>query len=237
MRPTLSLPKLSWPHIFAAGCVILALTACAGVGGKTAQLYVLNPSTNVAADTPSVNWQLAIAIPVAPANLDTTRIALNQSAIKTDYFASAEWTDRTPVVVQNQLVKAFDASGKLKNVFRDSGALRADYVLDAEIRDFEAQYAQPNAAPNAVVRIESKLIKVANNEIVGSFIAEKSVQASQNQIDSIVGAFNEALGAVLQQTVEWSLRTGPASPVKRVHHRHRAKLQAAPEAQPATPQH
>ena len=139
-------------------------------------------------------------------------------------------------MVQNQLVKAFETSGKLKNVFRDSGALRADYVLDTEIRDFEAQYAQPNAAPNAVVRIESKLIKVANNEIVGSFIAEKSVQASQNQIDSIVGAFNEALGAVLQQTVEWSLRTGPAAPVKRVHHRHRAKPHAAPDAQPATPQ-
>ncbi len=230
MSPTRHLPKSFWLHIFAACCAIFALSACAGIGGK-AQLYVLNPSTSFAADTPSVSWQLAIAIPVAPANLDTTRITLNQSAIKTDYFANADWTDRTPIVVQNQLVKAFENSGKLKNVFRDAGALRADYVLETEIRDFEAQYDQPNAVPDVVVRIESKLIKVSDNEIAGSFIAEKTVQASQNHIDSIVSAFNNALGAVLQQTVEWTLRTVPAAPAKRIHHRRRAK----PPSEPATP--
>jgi cholesterol transport system auxiliary component len=235
MSPTRRLPTPFWPHILVAGCAILALTACGGVGGKTAQLYVLNPSTNVAANAPSVPWQLAIAIPVAPANLDGTRIALNQSAIKTDYFANADWTDRTPILIQNQLVKAFETSGKLKNVFRDNGALQADYVLETEIRNFEAQYSQPRGAPNVVVSIASKLIKLSNHEIMGSFIAEKTVQASQNNIDTIVGAFNEALGAVLQQTVDWTLRTGPAAPAKRVRHRHHPRPATPPEAQPATP--
>ena len=221
--------------ILAAGLAALALSACGGMGGKSSQLYVLNPPTDVKTNAAAnMNARLAITIPDAPAYLDTTRIALSHSATTTDYFASADWTDRVPVLVQNALVKSFEGSGKLKAVFRDTGMFTAEYQLQTELRSFEAQYAGSKGPPSVVVRLAIKLIKQPDRDIVGSHVAEKTVQADQNNLNSIVGAFNAALGAILQQTVDWTLRTIPVKPAKPVHKRKRAKAaKPATENQPA----
>ena len=229
--------KTLWRHFVVCGAMSL-LAACGGMGGKASQLYVLNPSIDVKTDAESSPKQLAISMPSAPAYLDTTRIALSRSTTTTDYFAGSDWTDRVPVLVQDLMVKSFEKSGKVKAVFRDSGMFKADYGLQTEIRNFEAQYAGSSGAPKVAVSFDVKLIKQPERDIVASYTAEKTVQAGANNLDSIVGAFNQALGAVLQQTVDWTLRTMPTAPPKRVHHhrRHRAKAVTQPEGQPATPQ-
>ena len=224
-----------WRHFIACGAMIL-LSACGGMGGKASQLYVLNPPAEVNTDAESSSKQLAIAMPSAPAYLDTTRIALSRSTTTTDYFASADWTDRVPVIVQEVMVKSFEKSGKVKDVFRDSGMFKADYGLQTEIRDFEAQYAGSSGPPTVAVSLHVKLIKQPERDIVATYTAEKTVQAGANNLDSIVGAFNEALGATMQQTVDWTLRTIPAKPPKRVRHRHRMKPATQSEGPPATQQ-
>ena len=233
MMRTSHLPMPAWRHILATSCAILVLGACSGIGNnKGPQLYTLQPPDATKSDAPSMPWQLAVGVPDAPANLDSVRIALSQSATTTDYFANAEWTDRAPIMVQNLLIQSFDNSGKVKAVFRDTATLHTDYVLQTEIRDFEAQYAQPNTAPQAVVRVEARLLKMPDRDIVGAFNAAQKTQAQQNNLTSIVTAFNTAIGAALQQTVDWTLRTMPVMPEKKQHHRHRRKAsQTEPEAQ------
>jgi cholesterol transport system auxiliary component len=222
-------------RLVVCGAFVL-LAGCGGMGGKTSQLYVLNPSVDVKTDTAASNKQLAISMPSAPAYLDTTRIALSRSSTTTDYFASSDWTDRVPVLVQDLTVKAFEKSGKVKAVFRDSGMFKADYGVQIEIRNFDAQYAGSSGAPNVAVSFDLRLIKQPERDIVATHTVGKTVRAGANNLDSIVGAFNEALGGALAETVDWTLRTMPAAPPKRVHHRrHRAKA-AAPTAQPVTPQ-
>src|ERR1700680_822734 len=144
MMRTSRLPIPAWRHILAAGCAILLLGACSGIGNsKGPQLYTLQPLATTTSEAPSLPWQLAVGVPDAPATLDSVRIALSQSATTTDYFANAEWTDRAPIMVQNLLIQSFDNSGKVKAVFRDTATLHTYYVCQTEIRDFEAQYAQP----------------------------------------------------------------------------------------------
>ncbi len=228
MTRTLHLPMPAWRHIIVASGAVLVLAACSAIGNKPPQLYTLHAPAATTSDTASMSWQLAVAVPDAPTNLDSTRIALSQSATTTDYFASAEWTDRAPILVQNLLIQSFENSGKIKAVFRDTATLHADYLLQTEIRNFEAQYAQPNAAPQVVVRIEARLLKMPDRSIVGTFNATQQTQAQKNNLDSIVAAFNDALGATLQQTVDWALHTLPAKPEKK---RHRIHKQIHPPAQ------
>lgn len=222
MTRTSRMPIPAWRHILAAGCAVLVLSACAAIGNKGPQLYTLQPLTASTSETAGMPWQLAVSIPDAPANLDSTRIALSQSATTTDYFANAEWTDRAPVLLQNLLIQSFDNSGKLKAAFRDTASLHTDYVLQTEIRDFEAQYAAPNTAPEAVIRIEARLLKMPERDIVGTFNAEKRTQAQQNNLGSIIIAFNASLTATLQQTVDWTLQTMPTVPEKKHHRQRRA---------------
>jgi cholesterol transport system auxiliary component len=81
-----------------------------------------------------------VGAPDAPASLDTERIALSRTPNTMDYFANAAWSDRVPVLVQRLLIQTFDASNRIVAVDRDTTGLENDYVLQTEIRDFEARY-------------------------------------------------------------------------------------------------
>lgn len=226
-------------RLLVCGAFVL-LAGCGGMSGKASQLYVLNPSTDVKSSAEASTKNLAVSMPNAPAYLDTTRIALSRSSTTTDYFAGSDWTDRVPVLVQDLMVKTFEKSGKVKTVFRDSGMFKADYGLQVEIRNFEAQYAGSSGAPKVDVSFELRLIKQPERDIVASHTVDKSVQAGANNLDSIVGAFNEALGGALAETVDWTVQTMPtATPPKKAHrkrHHRKAKAEAPAESQPATPQ-
>ena len=65
--------------------------------------------------------------------------------------ADAQWNDSAPRLVQSLLVQAFDKSGSIQAATPGSAALRTDLTLSTELRDFEAQYDNANAAPLVVV--------------------------------------------------------------------------------------
>ena len=151
-----------------AGGAALVLAGCAG-GGQQIQIYVLRP--DLAKNPPGVpvNWSLSVATPYAAAGLNIDRIGLTRSAETLDYFADSAWTDRLPVLVQSALVEAFETSGRITQVSRDTSGLKSDYVLETELRDFTAHYETTNSQPpNIVVNINAKLVALPERTIVGS---------------------------------------------------------------------
>jgi cholesterol transport system auxiliary component len=177
------------------------------LGGKDPpHLYTLQPATSFAPDLPTVRAQLAVATPQAAQSLDIERIVLAHSPTSFDYFADAAWADRTPMMIQGLLVESFENSGRIQAVGRDSGDVRADSLLQTELRNFEARYDSPDQPPQIIIRIGVKLIKVPDRRMVGTMNAEGQGKADRNDITSIVTAFNDTLGPVLRQIVEWSLR-------------------------------
>jgi cholesterol transport system auxiliary component len=192
---------LSGASLLVAGCSDL-------VGQNPPQLFRLQPARSEAADLPTVPWQLIVAEPIAPQGLDTTRIALSRSPVRLDYFADSAWTDRAPPMIQGLIIESFENTGKILAVGRLAGDLRADYGLQTELRDFEAQYGDANAGPPKIrVRVEARLIRLQDREIVAtmSFTAEGT--PARNDIDSIIAGFDDALGNVLNRLVAWTLRT------------------------------
>jgi len=192
-----------------AGAGALLLAGCSVLKGPAIpQLYVLRPQIPQSAG-PQVSWRLSIAAPDAVASLDTPRIALARSPTTMDYFANAAWTDRVPLLFQRQLIQAFDASGRIVSVDRDTSGLDADYMLQTEIREFQARYDALDGPPQIVIGIQAKLARMPQRQIATSINVTQQVQATANNLDSIVAAFNQAVGAAIGQIVSGTL-TMPA---------------------------
>ena len=201
-----------------------ALSGCGSLGlGPTDAnntLYVLEPALTPAPTgaTPTA-WALEVDLPDAEDSFDTRRIALIKADGTMDYYASAEWPDRLPVLVQTALVAAFEASGRVPGVARTQDGTHADYEMDVEIRDFAAHYgaqdkdAKPIGTPNITVTLIAQMTTAHGRKIVANFSASQSIDAADNSIGSVVRAMNSALGTVVQQIVAWALTmTAPVSP-------------------------
>jgi cholesterol transport system auxiliary component len=193
--------------VLAAGASTFVLGACSNIIGppNASPLYMLKPDYAAAPSGPPVRWQLTVELPEASDSLDTMRIALVQANGQLDYYADAGWQDRLPYVVQGSLIEAFEASGRMQSVGRDTEGLKSDYLLVTDIRDFQARYAAPDSPPSAVVRIVAKLIAARTRTIVMSTDAHSEIQANQNNVAAVIAAFNQALTAVQQKIVAAAL--------------------------------
>jgi len=175
------------------------------------QLYVLRPDIMPPAGMP-VRWRLTVGTPDASASLDTERIALSRTATTMDYFANAAWTDRVPAMIQRLLLQTFDASNRIVAVSRDTSGVENDYLLETEIRDFEARYDTPDVAPQIIVTIQARLARMPQREIVAGVNVRQQAQATANVLDSIVLAFNQATGAAVSQVANWTLNAPQPAP-------------------------
>jgi len=173
------------------------------------QLYTLSPKSAFPADLPTVTRQLGIDRPSSPAGLATTRIAVARGPYTIDYYAGAQWIDDAPNMVQRLLIESFENSGRIVGVGPESVALRSDFVLRIELREFQAQYAEGVEAPTINVRINAKLVRMPQRHIIASATMERLMPSADNRMTSIVETFDEALGKVLRDIVVWTL-TNPA---------------------------
>jgi cholesterol transport system auxiliary component len=212
---------MTWPAArlsrrFVPSVIVLALAGCSGLfgGSAPAHLYRVTPKSTYPANLPHRPVQILVDVPLAPAGLDSSRIALSRSAISIDYFADSEWTDRAPLLVQTALVESFENSNTINAIDRESVGLRADFVLKTEIRHFEAVYDSPNVPPDVWTAINVRLVDPSNRDIVAHSSFERRQRASANDVPSIVAAFDEALGGVMKDIVVWTV-TNPALAVKR----------------------
>ncbi|MBS0538413.1 MAG: membrane integrity-associated transporter subunit PqiC [Proteobacteria bacterium] len=183
-----------------AGCSLIKAAE------EPTDLYQATPKSTFEPDMPTVQWQLAVEVPAAAANLNTGRIAISMTPTSSDYYAKTAWTDRAPAMVQTRIVDSFENSHKIVAVARESIGLRADYTLQPDLRNFEAMYFY-GGPPIAHVRIVAKLVRMPERQIIGVATIERCVRAREDKIPKVVEAFDQALGSVIKQLVAWTLRT------------------------------
>ena len=167
-------------------------------------IYPVRPRFDAVAGA-KVNWALAILRPDLPGGLDTDRIALIQANGSMDYYANATYPDRLAPIVQQALLDAFEASGRIDAVAPEQAALHADYNLVTEVKDFMAHYSQPDAPPSVTVGITAKLSTAHGRTIVSSFTATQTATASANSAGAVTQALQQALGTCVTQIVGWAL--------------------------------
>ncbi len=191
-----------------SGCSLLDAASAAT---EPTDLYTVSPKSTFDADLPAVLWQLAVEAPAAAANLNTGRIAIAMSHTSSDYYAKVAWTDRAPLMVQTRIVDSFENSRKIVAVTRDSIGIRANYVLQPDLRNFEALYYY-GPLPVVRVRIVAKLVRMPDRQIIGVASFERCVRARADKVPKVVEAFDQALGSVMKRLVTWTLKTPPPRP-------------------------
>ncbi len=193
--------------LLVTGLSSVALSACSGIIGppEPAPLYMLKNTPMPAGGGPRVPWQVSVVLPDSPDSLDTSRIALVQPSDQMDYYANSSWQDRLPFLVQSALIDAFEASGRIASVGRDTDGLKSDYLLLTDIHDFQARYDVADAPPTAVVKLSVKLIAARTRTIAQATSVGKEVPTTQNSVPAVVQAFNQALSETMAQTVSWAL--------------------------------
>jgi len=189
----------------AVAALALLLTSCGGIlsGPPERELYRLHPAIAFPAPLPHTAAQLLVVTPSAPAGLDTVRIALSRAPVSLDYFAGVQWADRVPFLVRSALVEGFEKSGAASAV--GSGGLRADFVLETDIRDFTAVYEAPAAAPRVSVALNLKLVRATDRQVVGQVSLGRTAGAAANTLPEVVVAYDKALGGVVEEAVAWTL--------------------------------
>jgi cholesterol transport system auxiliary component len=112
-------------------------------------------------------------------------------------------------MLQELLLQTFDRSGRIAAVQRQSGGLKSDFLLTAEIENFEVDNAA--AEPGAHIRLAARLVRSRDRAIVATRSFEATVP-SGSSFDGAVAAFDSGLQSVLPQIVDWTLTQGSQHP-------------------------
>jgi cholesterol transport system auxiliary component len=199
-----------WIALAATAALLTGCTLLEAAEEPT-DLYQATPKSTFDPDMPTVLWQLAVDVPIASANLNTGRIAISQSPTSYDYYTKTAWTDRAPLMVQTRIVDSFENSHKIVAVSRESIGLRANYLLQPDLRNFEAMYFyEKDKPPIAHIRVVAKLVRMPDRQIISVAVFERCVRAREDKVPKVVEAFDQALGSVIKQLVSWTLKTPPA---------------------------
>ena len=187
--------------LFFGCCVALPLAGCLSTGGKTpaSDIYTLTaPVPTPASAAPAPATVLSVLLPETAAGLHGERIALLQAGHRMDYFAASRWSGALPELVQTLAMDALQGGGRFRSVQTDTAPFAADYVLQLQVRHFEADYTG-TGSPVAHVAIDATLGRSSDRAIVQTLTAESSVPATGDHMLNIVNAFEQASSTVLQQ--------------------------------------
>ena len=193
-------------RLAAIGACALALSGCISLlpKSKPAQLYRFGPAPACAPAAQRGAVSVFRTNGSFPGEAGDDRI-LTVSGGKAAYIAGSRWVAPAPVLFDEAVSQAFDAS-PVRLIARGQQG-RFAYALRLDVRNFEARYlAGPDAAPTIVVRVHAALNK-SDQTPVGEQMFEASVPAGDNRVGAIVAAYDQAVKDVLGKLVAWTAST------------------------------
>lgn len=177
---------------------LLPALALCGCVGDLLQSKVTEPLTYVLqvsdAGTAKVAYpaQLSIAMPQATPGLDSARIAVLRNGNQLDYYHGARWGGTAPQVVQSFLIALLQSQQGFKGVVAENVRVDGDYLLELQLRDFQAEYAGETTNPVTRVTLLGTLINIKSRKSVATLTSTASVAAKDNRLSAVVTAFQLA---------------------------------------------
>jgi cholesterol transport system auxiliary component len=173
---------------------------------EPATLHRLTPLTTVPDNLPVLDRRLLIEPPSAASGLNTARIPLRPDPTLLDYFANAQFVEVVPILVQGLVRESLDATGALDVLGPDATGLRPDYVLRLHIQDFQAEYDRGlEEAPLINIRMQLRLLAQPRRESLATGRAQQTLRADGTAIETVIQAFDQAMGLVLRRIVTWTI--------------------------------
>ncbi len=171
------------------------------------QTYQLAAGAPEAAAGGRLDIDLAVARPIVTPGLFTERIAASHADRRLDYFSGSRWGSTADLVVQSLLVQSLRNSGRLATVHNDLSPFTAQYLLQAELHDFQAEYADGSAPPRVRVGLVCTLGRIRAREPLAEYVAGAEVAAADNTMRAVVAAFEQAYREAARTVVAETLKT------------------------------
>jgi len=187
--------------------LLVGLTGCTGLLHSNAppeQVYYLRARGAASSDTarPANLASVRVGRPVAGPGLDSSHIMLLESNLRMSYYTASRWPAVLPEVVEELTAETLRASGSWSDVQASDSAFPSEYLLQIRIRRFDADYASSSArrgatAPQVHVALDCTLGRRSGREVIATFAAEASANATANKLGDVVAAFEEAVNTAL----------------------------------------
>lgn len=184
------------------------LAGCGGLfhsNARPEQVYYLKAAPIPAGSIP-VAASLRFNRPTASPGLDSSDIVTLQPDRRMSFFLASRWPAPTSNLVEMLAVEKLRGANLWRSVADSTSAFPTDYVLQVTIRSFEADYTNGATTPEVHVVLDCLVGKREDREVIGSFLAAGSAQASANKMSAVVPAFetaaNAAIDSMATQTLE-----------------------------------
>lgn len=151
------------------------------------------------------DFSLSVDDALASRAIDTTKIAFLNTEGQYKYYSNAEWTDRAPRLFMAALVRSFQNVDGLINVGTRATQPIADYVLQTDLRAFEAR--ENGGPPTVRVEVFARVTDVRGRAYGSQLFTENltSTITASGEAGAAARALNEASGRVVNDIVLWSL--------------------------------
>jgi len=199
-------------HALGAGAAFAAivLSGCQVPGSGTPPRRVrLSAADDFPPNLPSVAWTLQVQEPDTTLALNTAKMTFVKVNGDINYLSTGEWSSRAPEMVMELLVESFKNTGKMLSVGDRRARIRPDFELESNLGAFQIEETAEDAG---VVRValEGRLIEKPRRTVLTTFAYDAEFEVQPLKLDAIVAAFDDSLQDVMEQVVEWTLRTGAA---------------------------
>jgi len=198
--------------MFSIGVLVSGCSGLLHSDNPPMQIYVLRAAASPAL-APKEQPSLQVPRPQADPGLASELITLVERDHRMDHYAGSSWPGALPDVVETLAIDTLRASGHWSAVHDAPSPFTADYLLQINIRRFEADYTAGGEAPKVYVTLDCTIARRIGRELLTSFVAEGSADAEANKMGAVVAAFekaaNQALATMAQRSGE-AIRTSTA---------------------------
>lgn len=168
-------------------------------------IYLL-PAAQLPAQSQQVDWALRINSPSSSQLLDGTRIVVLPEPDRVNTYQGVRWSERTPQLLRNRLLDAFQDDGRIQALSNEEQRLQADLELVSDLRSFHSEYR--DGIPYALIRLEVNLVDARDQRILASRRFSISQPASDASVPAVIAAFGQAGDQLSRELVDWTLNQG-----------------------------
>jgi len=176
--------------------LFVCLSGCVGSLLETkmpvSDVYILNAAQATSEVAKPLPIDLAIARPAAAPGFDSDRIAVLHDGRRLDFYREAQWGAALPQVVQWLTVGTLQNQKLFRSVTTEQGRVTANYLLDLDIQDFQAEYASDSTPPTVRVTIVGTLIRIRDRKLIRVLPTSDTAVAKENRLGAVVQAFEAA---------------------------------------------
>jgi len=199
--------------LIASSCA-LSFAACTVLPAPDPVDVYLLPAVAVAPaekDAKPRPWSLRVARPEASGQLIGQRILVVPEANRMSVYKGASWHEPAPLLVRDRVLDAFRTDGRVTALSTDEMRTFSDFELASDLSGFHSEYRQHGKPPEAVVRLDMRLIDASSRRIVASRVFEARQAAADKSIASVVTAFGLAADRLVGELVAWTVTQADAA--------------------------